>query len=467
MPLTPQRSYSLLARFWSLAFIATGLIFAFAPALLSQQMHAAAQLLGLGGDVDMTAWSMWHVIALSLMVAVTMLAWQSAQRPDERGPYVVLQTAKVFSTLTFLLLACTKGGVWLLCALTDGSIALSLFAVRRTFASQPLVAGFARAALPSPGYEVWYGKVDLGDARALWFRYTLLDGAVQQCATWALLFDGDKIHAGKQVWPLRAAQAHGVGLLPALLEPARFANRHTVFQVADSHLDDGNAIGQAGHLRWDLSWQDRGRHFEHTPWLLRQLGLTGTTFRSPLADIRMSGTVWCDDQVVTVNDATGALGHLHGRRHADSWAWTHCNHFDGGQEVVFEAISARIRVLGRLTPPLSSFMLHISGQTHVFSSLKRWRQTRSTWGDGVWHLVAENSALRVVGTVHAPTTAQVALVTYTDTDGSSLWCANSKLASLTLAVHDKRTDRQQTFTSTACAAFEEVSRQPPQRAVTL
>ena len=170
-------------------------------------------------------------------------------------------------------------------------------ALLRTERGRRLVVAVNRAAETA---GVRPGRT-LGDARALWFRYTLLDGAVQQCATWALLFDGDKIHAGKQVWPLRAAQAHGVGLLPALLEPARFANRHTVFQVADSHLDDGNAIGQAGHLRWDLSWQDRGRHFEHTPWLLRQLGLTGTTFRSPLADIRMSGTVWCDDQVVTVN----------------------------------------------------------------------------------------------------------------------------------------------------------------------
>lgn len=464
---TPQRRYSLLARFWSLAFVVTGTLFALAPRQLGEQMHATARLLGLSGQIDVTPGTMWHVLALSLMVAVTLLAWQSARRPEDRGPYVTLQAAKIFSTATFLLLACTHGGIWVLCAITDGSIALSLFAVRRTFPSGQVVAGFARAALPSPGYEVWYGKVDLGPARALWFRHTLLDGRVQECATWGLLFDGGSVHAGKQIWPLAAAAAHGVGLLPAELEPQRFAGRHTVFQVADSHLDDANAVGRAGDLEWDLTWQDRGQRFEHTPWLVRQLGLTSTTFRSPLADLRVTGTVRCGEAVFPVNDATGAIGHLHGRRHADSWAWAHCNHFDGGDEAVFEAISARVRVLGQLTSPLSSFILRVSGETHAFSSLRPWQKVRTAWGHGTWKFSAENRDVRIEGQLAAPDNGQVALVTYTDTDGSALWCANSKLAALTLHVHDKRTGRRQTLSSSASAAFEEVDRRPPTRPVTL
>ncbi len=463
----PHRRYRLLAQFWSVAFVVTGLLFALAPERLGSDMQTAARLLGLRGTLDVTPWSMWHVIALSLMVTVTLLSWQSAQDPTAQAPYRTLQAAKLSSTAIFLLLAATQGSIWLLAAATDGSIALSLWLVRRTFATSARIPGFGRAPLPSPGYEVWYGKVDLSPGRALWFRYTLLDGQVQQAATWALLFGADKIHAGKQIWPLAAAQAHGVGLVPATGDAAEFAAEETVFHVADGHLGAGHAQGHAGAVRWNLTWQDRGLRFEHTPWLLRQLGLVGTTFRSPLADLRVSGTVACGDEQFTLDGVTGAIGHLHGRRHADSWAWAHCNNFDGGEDAVFEAISARVRVLGQLTPPLSSFALRLGGQTHAFSSLRNWRQTRTSWGSGRWQFAAEAGGVRIEGELQAPGPAQVALVAYTDTDGSTLWCANSKLAALTLHIHDTRTGARQTLRSTACAAFEEVDRRRPERAVTL
>ena len=467
MQLTPERRYRLLAQFWSVAFVVTGLEFAWMPEFLSTQMHAAAALLGLSGHIDLTPGSLWHVIALSLMIAVTILAVQTARRPEARGPYLALQAAKISSTLMFLVLAATHGGIWLLCALTDGAIAVSLFAARRKLPQTPVVPGFARAVLPSPGYEVWYAKIDLGAARALWLRHTLLDGQVQECATWALLFDGDRIHSGKQVWPLAAARAHGPGLVPAHADPQRFAHHHAVFHVADSHLDDANALGSAGDVRWDLTLRDNGRRFEHTPWLLRELGLVGTTFRSPFADLRVNGTVQVGETVIRVNDATAALGHLHGRRHADAWAWAHCNHFDGGEAAVFEAISARVRIFGHLTPPLSSFMLHVGGQTWAFSSLRSWRQTTTQWGQGQWRFSARQAGVHIEGELCAPALPHVALVTYTDTDGSSLWCANSKLASLTLRVHNTRTGVRQTLTSAHSAAFEEVDRRPPQRAITL
>jgi hypothetical protein len=467
MPLTPLRRYRLLAQVWSVAFVVTGLEFALIPKFLSTQMHVAAGMLGLSGHIDLTPGSLWHIIALSLMVAVTMLAWQTARRPSDRGPYITLQIAKIASTLMFLFLAATQGGIWLLCALTDGSIALTLFLARRSLPQPQVVPGFARAALPSPGYEVWYAKIDVGAGQALWLRHTLLDAQVQECATWALFFDGDRIHAGKQIWPLAAAQAHGVGLLPAQAQPGRFANQHTVFQVADSHLDDANALGSAGEVRWDLHWRDQGQHFEHTPWLLRRLGLVATTFRSPLADLRVNGTVQVGDKVFPVQDATGALGHLHGRRHAQAWAWTHCNRFDGGEDAVFEAISARVRLLGRVTPPLSSFILRLRGQTWTFSSLRNWPKTTTTWGEGVWRFTAENKDVRIEGELRAPDPQRVAMVTYTDTDGSKLWCANSKLAALTLHVDDLQTGERETLVATQTAAFEEVDRRPPQRAITL
>ena len=123
--------------------------------------------------------------------------------------------------------------------------------------------------------------------------------------------------------------------------------------------------------------------------------------------------------------------------------------------------------LGRLTPPLSSFQLRLAGRTYAFSSLRHWRSTRTTWGTGHWQFAAEHDGVRIEGELTAPDPAQVALVAYTDTDASALWCANSKRAALTLHVHDTRTGARQTLRSSQHAAFEEVDRRPPQRAVTL
>ena len=467
LQLSPHRQYRALAQFWCVAFVITGLEFAFVPGWLAGLMTELGQRVGLRGTVDLTPWTPWHVIALSLMIAVTVLAWQSAQRPEAPGPYVALQAAKVASTLLFLWLAVTDASIWLVSAATDGGIALSLWLVRRKFPRAAVMPGFARALMPSPGYEVWYGKVDLGPACALWFRYTFHDGDTAECATWALLFAGEQVYAGKRVWPLAAARAHGVGLLPASADSARFAKQHTVFQVADAHLDDANAIGSAGEVSWDLSWADRGARFEHTPWLLRQLGLVGTTFRSPLADLRVSGTVRFGSEVIAVREATGALGHLHGRRHAESWAWAHCNHFDGGIEATFEAISARVRVAGWVTPPLTSIRLRLDGATLVFSTLRNLARTKTAWGKGVWKFSSENREMRLEGEATAPEDSRVAVVAYRDPDGSPVWCTNSKLACLTLTLVHKRSGRRQILTSGNAAAFEEGDRHPPQRAIAL
>ncbi len=131
MGLTPHRRYTLLAQFWAASFVVTGLIFLFAPLQLGAQMQWTAQLLGLNGTIACAPDSMWHVIALSLMVTVTMLSLQTAQDPDARAPYLTLQAAKLSSTALFLLLAARHGSIWILAAATDGGIALSLFLARR------------------------------------------------------------------------------------------------------------------------------------------------------------------------------------------------------------------------------------------------------------------------------------------------------------------------------------------------
>ena len=467
MSTSSLRIYRSIAFAWAALFVVTGAEFAAIPGLLGTGLHALARLLQLHGTIDVSPGTLWHVLALSLMVAVTGLALLTARRPADRGPYLVLMAAKLASTCVFLYLAATLGSIWLLCAATDGFVALTLFLARRGLDPPAKVPGFERAQRPAPFYEVWFVKVDLGPDRALWLRYTLLDGKTREAGTWALLFDHERIRAGKTTWPLEVAGATGTSLLPDCGDVPRFLGQQAVFHVADGHLDSGNALGSAGEIAWDLRWQDSGCRFEHTPAVLRALGLAGSVFRSPLLDLRVSGSVRIGSEIIEIDGATGMLGHIFGKRQAHGWAWAHCNRFDGGENAVFEGLSARVRVAGMVTPPLSSFVLDVGGARFAFSGLWQLTAAQTTWGGGTWRFSARCGSARLVGELTAPPTERVALVTYTDTDDSNLWCANSKLANLKLELSDPRRGVHKVLTATGTAAFEEVGRDRPQRAVVL
>lgn len=125
----PYRLYSRVAGAWAAVFACAGLGFVLVPDLVGRGLVALAALLGLGGEVPTAPGSLWFVLTGSLMATITMLAYQTARRPEESAPYVSLMTAKLVSTVAFLVLA-RSANIWLLCAACDGFIALTLAAAR-------------------------------------------------------------------------------------------------------------------------------------------------------------------------------------------------------------------------------------------------------------------------------------------------------------------------------------------------
>ena len=77
----------------------------------------------------------------------------------------------------------------------------------------------------------------------------------------------------------------------------------------------------------------------------------------------------------------------------------------------------------------------------------------------------KSSTAILKGTAVAP--GKVALVEYTDTDDSNLWCYNSKLAALKLELTDLKTNKVEVFETKETAAFEIVNRELPSREVEL
>jgi hypothetical protein len=125
----PYRLYSRVSQVWAGVFVVAGLAFVLAPNLIGRGLATLAGLLGFAGQVPTAPGSLWFVLTGSLMATISMLAFQTARRPQESAPYVSLMTAKLVSTVAFFCLA-RHESIWLLCAACDGFIALTLAAAR-------------------------------------------------------------------------------------------------------------------------------------------------------------------------------------------------------------------------------------------------------------------------------------------------------------------------------------------------
>jgi hypothetical protein len=383
--------------------------------------------------------------------------------------YKILLAAKLTSVSGFLFLSVQRGSVWALCATADALVALSIWWARRGVPQTVRAhAGLARRYVGiAPFYETWFGQIDLGPDRAFWFRYTLLDGVTRETAVWAVLFDRGRLRAGKVTWPIERLTPAGVQVLPPGADPARFREQAHVFHVADAHLDDGNAFGRAGDLSWELRLDDRGRRFRHVPRALRLLRLARSELDTAMADARFSGTIHVDGEALDVKTARGLVGHVHGTRFAHSWVWTHCTTFDNEESAVFEGLTARVRLGRRVSRPLSSFFLALDGREYRFSSTRRLFSASTAIHEGRFQFHTTANGVSLEGQVTTGGADREAVLTYTDTDGSPLWCTSGRLCTLRLRLVDTRRGMERVLIATHTAALELADRTPPRRTPTL
>ncbi len=469
-------AYARVAFVWCVVFGVVGIAFAAAPGAVTEALSSLAAGLRLRGTFSGSFGpdaSFWHVLAVSLMAAVTGLAWVSARRPEAAAPYRILLAAKLVSTTGFAILAVRLAPAWILAAAGDGFVALTLWASRRGGLAGRQGAGDGREAptLPKglariwparrPWYEVYFGKLNLAPGRALWFRYTLLDGISEEASCWAVFFDREgKVTAGKEVGDLVDLAPAGVCIPPDASERARFSGKPQVFHLGAAHLDVANAMGRAGAISWDLALSDSGRSCWHVPPELNAAGLVSSGYSVPLADVRFRGTVTVAGATFPVEDAPGMIGHVVGRRSPSRWAWAHCNAFDGQPDVVFEGLAATV-ALGARTRFLSSFVLWVDGRRVAFASVRVLLATKNEISPERWTFEARQGDRLLSGEALAPKQESVAIVTYTDPDGSLRYCRNSKLATLRIRLVAPGIDRA--FTASGTAAFEVVDGQRPLR----
>lgn len=310
-------------------------------------------------------------------------------------------------------------------------------------------------------YEVWYFKLNLGSGKpALWLRLTTLhskDGSKKIAETWGIFFDPSQKPTSrsgvKTTYPSEAFQ---------------FDATTDTIQIGPCYWSPGRTAGEIASvrrkIRWDLQFvPDQGGEFNHVPEMFARFKLNKSTVCTPEMKIRFNGKFWIDDEEFVVKDAPGQQGHIYGKKNAHGWAWAHCCAEDSGETFAFEGLTARLPLLGGmiLSPPISAFYVEFEGRPYAFTTVREALSMPSQYNLKGWKFSMRRDDLEFQGEITAQT-SDFAGVQYEDTDGSSLYCHNSKVSTLEMKVLRCTADSKsviKTFHATQTCAFEVVTRE--------
>ncbi len=282
-------------------------------------------------------------------------------------------------------------------------------------------------------YEVYYFKFnDPEQGIAFWFRYTLLipirgrgEGVGE---LWAIFFDAtmpENNRAWKRTYPIDQVSSQR--------EPFKFQIHDSVLQ---HDAAKGRIEGTDDTITWDLRVDPDPVGLRNLPSLLYKLPFPTTKVVAPNLTCTYSGTVSFGDRVIEVNDAPGHQAHIWGTKHAAQWAWANCNLFDGGKDVVLEALSAQVKVGPLLAPPVSSIFLRVGEDEYRFDGFRQMLAIRSTWDVENWSLEARSRQYQLLVQVTSRPAWMVG-VRYQDPDGETRVCNNTKVANAEVRVLER------------------------------
>ncbi len=306
-------------------------------------------------------------------------------------------------------------------------------------------------------YEVYYLKWnDRASNTAAWVRYTLtspLRGLAEPyCELWGIFFDAAEPKNHFAVKNRFAISKLSCGASPFELRIGDAQLRHDACRAKVVDAGSGRS------LSWDVRFdsEDPTHRYFPSAWLY-QHRFPKTKLLSPHCNARFSGVVETGDRRIEFANAPGQQTHIWGTKHAHRWVWGHCNAFEEDPGAVWEGLTAQLKLGPVASPRLSLFYLKAGGEVHHFNDLPRWLSNKGQWELGKWRFRFGNESIRVEGEIDAPYDSLVG-VRYLDPDGDPLWCSNSKVAPIRLALHDAAGHRIGQLTSANTCAVEFVDR---------
>jgi hypothetical protein len=297
-------------------------------------------------------------------------------------------------------------------------------------------------------YESWFQRANHPSRPlAFWIRYTVFspkgrpEAAVGEL--WAVCFDGERqrIVAAKQLVALADCEFSDTGL-----------NLHLGSAVLRDGLLQGEASSGGHRLAWSLRYTGGGEpvlllpHSFYARSLPKAKALVGTPNAVFDGELSVDGERW------PIAAWQGSQNHNWGSQHTDSYAWGQVAGFDDAPDVFLECSTARLRIAGLWTPPLSVVVVRIGEREFALNGLRQALRAKGEFDFFDWRVDSESPEVRLSIHFQAPKSAFVGL-RYDNPPGGAKTCLNSKLAQCRLTV-EPRGETARTFSTRHRAAFE-------------
>jgi hypothetical protein len=322
---------------------------------------------------------------------------------------------------------------------------MRLWSVKRSSASpstevEPTHAGPDQAALVGGmkydprarrGHmESWFLKAnDPVGRRALWLRWTIWAGAAEPrpalAEAWAIAFGSERGHvATKSSLPFERARFSRDGI-DVELDGCTLTPR-----AARGRVESGGRS-----IEYDLSIDSLVAPMSY---LLARWMYEGAwpkqKFTSPSPSARVAGRVKVDGEPWQVESWPAMIGHTWGQGHSPVYAWGNCNAWDGGDDVVLDGFSVRLKTGPVLLPTMTLLCLYHHGVRYDLRGPAGMVRNRGQVSPRRWRFQARGDRADVQGEMWADTDDFVGLF-YPNPDGTQLYCLNSKIARAEVTVH--------------------------------
>jgi hypothetical protein len=275
--------------------------------------------------------------------------------------------------------------------------------------------------------ESWFLKAnDPRGRRAVWLKWTI----------WAGQRAPDRAVA--EAWAIAFGTAHGhVATKTSVpFDRGSFDGEGLGVDIDGCVLSGGAARGRVESggrsVAYDLTIAPLEGPLAHFPAEWMYSGpLPSQKIVSPVPHGLVSGEVRVGGEATgerwTLDGWPGMVGHNWGRGHSESYAWGHCNAWDGEDDVVVEGLSARVRVGPLLTPTTTLVCVRHHGVRYDLTGLASLVRNEGAISPRRWTLHARGPRIDVEGELWADTEDFVGLF-YPNPDGTMCHCLNSKLA---------------------------------------
>ncbi|MEZ4308254.1 MAG: hypothetical protein R3F14_09445 [Polyangiaceae bacterium] len=271
-----------------------------------------------------------------------------------------------------------------------------------------------------------------GGERALWLRATLFSRASEAGGAvaegWAIAFgaaDGRSTSRSSRRCRFGGLRSRAAGSGCRADEPS---------EGAVLSLQEGRSKGliarASTRIAWDLRYEPTRPAFE----LLPYSWMYGAPFPksklvTPAPDAVFSGEVEVGDERWSIDGWRGMQGHNWGRGNADLYAWCQVNLWDddGGEPLVLEAVSARVRTGPVLLPLLTLAGVRARGVDYRWNRPSDMARAEASIDGLTYRLSVASDLGRLDAELTAEQGEMVGLY-YANPTGPITHCYNTKLA---------------------------------------